>query len=484
MISVNKLFRSTAAALMLLYATNTFAQLDFTETWIQTWVRIVAVGDGCKVAATQIDGSGTPVYRETLDWKTQLPVMSSAAALFAGHVRPAEGYAFVGWYIDDGDGVFDATKDEYAGSDSDGGTLITIDMQFFGEEYATRDEAKKAAVPTAPQATVFAFFSNGANVGVSEKQGQEYDWYPYAGAVDIDKFPNSKGDEVTVEAFPADGYEFAYWRTNYYTDDPNGKVVSTDNPYTFTVTEGQTLYAVFRDLEAPSYDFPAEGGWKVVNLNANWVLDDVSDCTVYIFNPEDIQRADGRVLLNTDDEDAQFRFAQWQGRPTLMYGRGHVSFLFRWPYGISREDPVVQWADQGGATITGSATDDVPHYVYVFKEDVGAFILWGHTDFYYHPDEAQTTIKVPANTAYINMLASDLTDDEGNIPSVIALSAESYDYALEHLNELVTGAEALPVRGEAALGNARIYTLSGLNVRATSQPGIYVVNGKKVAVRK
>ena len=133
MISVNKLFRSTAAALMLLYATNTFAQLDFTETWIQTWVRIVAVGDGCKVAATQIDGSGPPVHRETLDWKTQLPVMSSAAALFAGHVRPAEGYAFVGWYIDDGDGVFDATKDEYAGSDSDGGTLITIDMQFFGE---------------------------------------------------------------------------------------------------------------------------------------------------------------------------------------------------------------------------------------------------------------------------------------------------------------------------------------------------------------
>lgn len=484
MISVNKLFRSTAVALMLLCTTGASAQLDFTETWIQTWVRVVAVGEGCRVAATQIDGSTSAVYRETLDWKTQLPVMSSAAALFSGHARAAEGYAFVGWYVDDGDGVFDAEKDEYAGGYSDDGTLIAIDMQFFGEEYATRDEAKKAAVPTAPQATVFAFFSNGVSVSVSEKQAQEYDWYPYAGAVDIDKFPNAPGDVVTVEAFPADGYEFAYWRTNYYTEDPQGKVVSTANPYTFTVTSGETLYAVFRDLEAPSYDFPEEGGWKAVNLNANWVLDDISDCTVYIFNPDDIQRADGRVLLNTDDEEAQLKFAQWQGLPTLMYGKGRVNFLFRWPYGFSRENPIVQWAANGGATINGSATDDVPHYVYVFKEDVGAFILWGHTDFIWHPEEAQTTIKVPANTAYINMLASDLTDDEGNIPSVIALSAESYDYALAHLNELITGVETLPSRSEANVADTKIYTLGGVSVRATAQPGIYIVNGKKVAIQR
>lgn len=481
---VRKLLRSTAAVLMLLSATAASAQPEFTETWVQTWVRLVAVGDGCRVAATQIDGTGTPVYRETLDWKTQLPVMYSAAAFLAAHARAAEGYAFVGWYIDDGDGVFDAEKDEYAGGYKDDGTLLAIDIQNFGDEYDTRDEAKRAEVPTAPQAIIFAYFSNGVNVGISEKQGHEEEWYPNAGAVDISKYPNSPGDEVTVEAFPADGYEFAYWRTRYYTGDIKGEVVSFDNPYTFTVTAGETLYAVFRDLEAPSFDFPEEGGWKAVNLNDNWVLDDVSDCTIFIFNPEDIVRADGRTLLNTDDEEAQYRFAQWKDLPTLMYGRGHVSFLFRWPYGYSRQNPIVMWSGTAGTSVTGSATDDVPHYVYVFKEDVEAFILWGHTDFIWHPDEAKTNIQVPANTAYINMLASDLTDDEGNIPSVIALSPESYDYALEHLTELVTGVEALPVRGEASVGDTPIYTLGGLNVRATNQPGIYIVNGKKVAVRK
>jgi hypothetical protein len=81
---------------------------------------------------------------------------------------------------------------------------------------------------------------------------------------------------------------------------------------------------------------------------------------------------------------------------------------------------LVQWSGDKGVSLTGDVI-----YVYVFVPEIGAFLQYGTTDDFapnYTP-----SVNVPAHLAYFSMSAFDLTDDEGNIPTVIGLSPETYD---------------------------------------------------------
>ena len=51
----------------------------------------------------------------------------------------------------------------------------------------------------------------------------------------------SQGTLYTYEQ-PAEGYQFVGWRLN-------GVMITSDNPYSFTVSEHQTYYAVFNNVE-------------------------------------------------------------------------------------------------------------------------------------------------------------------------------------------------------------------------------------------
>jgi uncharacterized repeat protein (TIGR02543 family) len=64
-----------------------------------------------------------------------------------------------------------------------------------------------------------------------------YDETMGSAAITAGEAPFHYGDEVTVEATPADGYHFVEWQVN--------QEAITDNPYTFTVEDNITLTAVF-----------------------------------------------------------------------------------------------------------------------------------------------------------------------------------------------------------------------------------------------
>ena len=60
----------------------------------------------------------------------------------------------------------------------------------------------------------------------------------------------------TIGVYPAENYKFTGWAK----DTPTGEIVSSENPYTFTVTENVTLYALFEsDESAPAADYTLTG---------------------------------------------------------------------------------------------------------------------------------------------------------------------------------------------------------------------------------
>lgn len=95
---------------------------------------------------------------------------------------------------------------------------------------------------------------------------------------------------------------------------------------------------------------------------------------------------------------------------------------------------------------------------------------------------APTSVFVPANCAYIKLSPFDMVDmgllEDGVMPSIIALTPKAF----EPFQEDPTFIEKAKV-SERNLGGMKVYTLSGVKVRATDQPGIYIVDGKKVAIK-
>lgn len=459
------------AALLLCAATPAVAQDVETTSYVNAFVRATAVGNGT-VAMSALDKSGLLIYRQERDFKSQFPVMMGTQAVLLGHVKPDTDSKFFGWFLDDGDGQFDISKDELIAT-AEEDAFLSFPLELLGDdvvEYESAADAKKAAsFPDKPQVQYFAYFFSGASVGINFHQDN-------MGTVDIDKFPNAVGDKVTVEAFPADGYEFLYWKDRESSD--GAVVVSEENPYTFTVDKTQSLYAVFRDLTAPTIEFPEEGAFKVMFFDKNWVFDERADVTVYVLTLNDLKAHDeGRTYFDLTNEDSHFDIVQnYKGTATLMYGKGSAPLLYREQNAYSRYNPIVKWSSASTGTTVSEGTDGIPLYVYVFDEGLGAFLQYGHTDFYQHPETAQHTIALPENVAYVAVDAVSLSDNEGNIPTVIAMSPEAYD-------QITTAVEGITPK-QQTLGQTKIYTLSGVEVKTTDQPGIYVVNGHKVSVRK
>ena len=79
------------------------------------------------------------------------------------------------------------------------------------------------------------------------------------------------GDEVTLEAIPHSGYKFVSWT--------EGRgVISTENPYTFTVTEDKVIVAIFEEDETLSVE-PIDAGAMMIYPNPT-----NSDMTVVLNN--------------------------------------------------------------------------------------------------------------------------------------------------------------------------------------------------------
>ena len=363
------------------------------------------------------------------EWNFKQPVavgsmFGSSFTLLFLYANPAtaDGYIFGGWFFDDGDGVFDAEKDELLSEEAE--YMMMASLSDDATIYSTQAEAKNGTFPAQPTDLIFAYFTRGARVSMSVNQDDDMEIHAACGSVWISKPVNEPGDQVTVRAIANDGFQFEYWQDA----SSMGNVVSRENPYTFTVQGGEHLYAYFTATDAPYFDLPEEGGFAVADIGQPWVLTDESmkaGAHVLVMESEDLTRsADGKIYLDMAKEDAHIDVAQTRGRPSLIYGKGRVRFAYKLGYGIARKsDPLVKWSGDKGVSVTGDVV-----YVYVFVPWLGAFVQFGTTDDF-SPVYSET-VAVPAKMVYFAMSAFDLTDDEGNIPLVIGLSPETYDRGL------------------------------------------------------
>lgn len=461
--------------------------------YVNAFIRVASTPDGGGTVTARLPNATTAdLYRATRDYKGVLPVgeiVGAGVAYLQVNARPADGYQFVGWYVDDGDGVFDPDKDEldtylaettifFAAADFNGGS----------DEYpATEAAAKAVALPEQPQAIVFAYFTEGAYVY------NEYDMDDF-GSVSISNRGNKPGDQVTITATPAPGYHFEYWKTvpgsQLLEQDKEKFVFSRDNPCTFTVQGQEHLYAYYVADDAPTLEFPAEGGWKAMGTSAAWIIHEQSHAYSYTFTLDEISRQQGRALFNTDKEDAIFdnthifsnNGTDWNAG-TLLWGRGTVRLAYSL-YGrlindYTRGNALLRWCDERGTTITDNGNANAYH-VYAFSEVRQAFIHIGTTDIMADPT-ATTSITIPGNTAYICLSAYDMMNimdqQTRQMPQVIAFTAEGYDAAVTSIDEVLNSQTV----NRKSL-NGQLYDLQGRRIQ-NPVPGLYISNGKKLILK-
>lgn len=470
-------FLIAVAAMLVLPTQKTKAQQIDVVGYMPIYTQLVAVPTEGGEACATLNETGLKLWNSEFNFKQPVSVNrmtmdvngttgSIDFIMYFLYARPKEGYVFGGWYLDsDEDGEFDITKDELIGETEE--SIYSKELTGDYTCYPTANEAKAAGYPETPT-RIFAYFSKGAVVSTSYYQGAEQ---ANCGSVFIDKPVNSPGDEVTVRAIPTDGFQFEYWSDAL----SMGNVVSTDNPYTFTVQGGEHLYAYFTAIDAPSVELPEEGGYKVAYLNAPWVMTDESmknGAHIIVIEEEDLTWDDEkRVYFDTSNEKTWIDVAQINKLPTIISGKGTVNFAYKLNYGIARKtsnETLVRWSGNG---VTLTSTD---FYFYTFDEGLGAFLQFANTDTNIDPDVSKK-VNIPAEKAYFYMSAYDLVDENGNIPTAIGLSPETFDAA-------ITGIEDVNIETREVKGQ-KIYTLSGVEIKSTPEKGIYIINGKKVLIK-
>ena len=100
--------KSYLASFLLMFSLAASAQ-EYVNTWIK--VKPVPENKG-RVSAAFMATSNPPQTVKEYDAKGTVPITYGTIVMMYIYTRAAAGYTVGGVYIDDGDGVFDITKDE------------------------------------------------------------------------------------------------------------------------------------------------------------------------------------------------------------------------------------------------------------------------------------------------------------------------------------------------------------------------------------
>lgn len=126
-----------------------------------------------------------------------------------------------------------------------------------------------------------------------------------AAAGTIASFPvgnlHYQGTEVTLTANKNFGYSFLNWT------DGSGNVISTSNPYTFTLNTDVTIKANFNTLNTYSLDIPVNGGGKDYMINVSPIGTMVSGARMY---------EEGTNVTLTASNNAILNFSNWENGET------------------------------------------------------------------------------------------------------------------------------------------------------------------------
>ena len=428
--------KSYLASFLLMFSLAASAQ-EYVNTWIK--VKPVPENKG-RVSAAFMATSNPPQTVKEYDAKGTVPITYGTIVMMYIYTRAAAGYTVGGVYIDDGDGVFDITKDELFDGSITPPILYAFSVDEIDEKYLFDDDlqASMGAQPTAPQQTLFVYFTDGVVAEPLHEIMRED-----GGTVKVSS-PNAKGETVSLTAIPDEGFAFDAWT------DADSNVVSRENPFTFVSQGGEHYYANFCDQSAPVIDFPAQGGWKVLPFDRYYWLpsySDLNDAYVVQVSAEDItQNEAGQFYMKGLEEDGYGRWGvgcrieylrPTMSHPTIMWGKGQVRFAKK------SLDALVGYNDILWST-TGSAQNPRPivkddsagegYYAYVFNEKAGAFILYGHTDRFADPS-APTSVTLPMDVAYLWLpVRTFVKGSEVNIPKVIGLTPEAYELGMKIYN--------------------------------------------------
>ncbi|MBR5725400.1 MAG: choice-of-anchor J domain-containing protein, partial [Muribaculaceae bacterium] len=191
----------------------------------------------------------------------------------------------------------------------------------------------------------------------------------------------------TLTATPAEHYTFGGWQLG-------GSVVSTDNPYSFTVTGNADYTAVFNEM--PKYNVTinqVEGG----SISANPTLaypGEVVNLTVttnngYFFVEWDVRDGSNQSIVVTND---QFTMPNSNVTVTAVFSQGFTVTLEQTPNGTISADQTQQL--QPGDVVTLTATPD----------NGCVFLAW----YVYKTGDPRAVISV-VNDSWFFMPSSDVT---------------------------------------------------------------------------
>ena len=429
--------KSYLASFLLMFSLAASAQ-EYANIWIK--VKPVPENKG-RVSASFRETANPPTTVKEYDAKGTVPITYNTIVMMYIYTRAAAGYTVGGVYIDDGDGVFDITKDQLFDGSTASPILYYFSVDDIDEKYVFDDdlEASFGPQPTEPQQTLFVYFTDG--VAAEPK----YDGLRDTGGTVKISSPNAKGETVSLTAVPDEGFAFDVWT------DEAGNIVSRENPFTLVAQGGEHYYANFCDLSAPVIDFPAQGGWKVLAYEDYyyWLpsYSDLTDAYVVQMSADSItQNEAGQFYMKGLEEDGYGRWGvtcridYWRpesSRPTIMWGKGQVRFAKKSVDAIRGLNDIL-WSTTGSAQnprpIVKDDSAGEGFYAYVFNEKAGAFILYGHTDRMADPS-APTSITFPRDVAYLWLpVRTFVNGSEVNIPKVIGLTPEAYELGMKIYN--------------------------------------------------
>ena len=218
--------------LFVVLSVSAFAEVDNKYYWFYDKVEAAPTGKGVIYASTGEEPASDSDYAASKEVKFNVQRLSfSTISVWA---KPADGYQFVGWFTPEEDvTVNDLTMDYLTTPDA--ASLLNVNAAQSSEDDLNEYYGFE------PDATYYGIF---AKVKVQTAKGLET-----AGTVAISKVANDTGDEITIDATPADeAIQFAYWM-----DSKGNKI--TSNPYKFKVTDMDSYTAYFKGDRVLELDF-------------------------------------------------------------------------------------------------------------------------------------------------------------------------------------------------------------------------------------
>ena len=441
-----------AFMLFAILSISAFAETDDKYYWYYDKVEAAPTGKGVIYAsATEEAPASDSDYAESMEVKFNQYGYSSST-IYVG-AKPAAGYQFVGWFAPEPDVTVNDLTMAYLNS-SDAASLLNVNAS------QSSDDDMNEYYGFEPDATFYGVF---AKVKVQIAAGLEQ-----AGTVDVSKVANDTGEEITIEATPADeGIQFAYWM-----DSKGNKI--TSNPYKFKVTDMDTYTAYFKGDKVLELDF-GEGKYIPFSNSLSAYLGDLKGYRV-----TEVQKS----FTDDDGNTIQFDVAE------NAWGYWDVQTEYN-AETDTYEEVSREFKKYTGEVPEFKSSYEVTGFNYYYNGTDGV-ILYGEGIHYvvlYEDEYAAPwdgSYLVATNDGAVDIASLPTKDDDGNALTYYVFDGQDFVKATSGTvakNEcyLVLSADDYPQSDKILVANSEEVGITDVATKPAPQfQGIYTIDGKQV----